>query len=309
MLLKGFYLRLKKIMPNNSKKSGIVTIIGEVNVGKSSLLNVFVQKDISIITHKSNTTIKQIKGIKSYKNSQIIFIDTPGLYFNKGKTNRNFLSEIWDAVSVADFVCLVIDSSRPVSNNLYQLLEQLNSKNVLKKRLVLILNKIDIIKKEKLLIKVKEINEKFKFDQIFMISALKNDGIDDLLNWFSLNLPEKNWSYPPNIISDQSFDEHLNEKTREIILLRIHDEIPYNIEVLSDQIINISKSKIRIFQSIYVKNQRHRSILIGKKGETIKFISMNARKSIEVFTEKKVDLFLEIKIKKKDRISNKGKLN
>ena len=296
-------------MPNDSKKSGIVTIIGEVNVGKSSLLNVFVQKDISIITHKSNTTIKQIKGIKSYKNSQIIFIDTPGLYFNKGKTNRNFLSEIWDAVSVADFVCLVIDSSRPVSNNLYQLLEQLNSKNVLKKRLVLILNKIDIIKKEKLLIKVKEINEKFKFDQIFMISALKNDGIEDLLNWFSLNLPEKNWSYPPNIISDQSFDEHLNEKTREIILLRIHDEIPYNIEVLSDQIINISKSKIRIFQSIYVKNQRHRSILIGKRGETIKFISMNARKSIEVFTEKKVDLFLEIKIKKKDRISNKGKLN
>ena len=304
MLLKGFYLRLKKIMPNNSKKSGIVTIIGEVNVGKSSLLNVFVQKDISIITHKSNTTIKQIKGIKSYKNSQIIFIDTPGLYFNKGKTNRNFLSEIWDAVSVADFVCLVIDSSRPVSNNLYQLLEQLNSKNVLKKRLVLILNKIDIIKKEKLLIKVKEINEKFKFDQIFMISALKNDGIDDLLNWFSLNLPEKNWSYPPNIISDQSFDEHLNEKTREIILLRIHDEIPYNIEVLSDQIINISKSKIRIFQSIYVKNQRHRSILIGKKGETIKFISMNARKSIEMFTNKKVDLFLDIKIKKKARIGN-----
>ena len=142
-----------------------------------------------------------------------------------------------------------------------------------------------------------------------MISALKNDGIEDLLDWLSRNLSERKWLYSPNIISTQSFDEQLNEKTREIILLRIHDEIPYNIEVLSDQIINISKSKIRIFQSIYVKNQRHRSILIGKRGETIKFISMNARKSIEVFTEKKVDLFLEIKIKKKDRISNKGKLN
>ena len=296
-------------MTDNSKKSGIITIIGEVNVGKSTLLNILVKKNISIITHKSNTTTKQIKGIKSYKNSQLIFIDTPGLYFNKGKSNRNFLSEIWNAVSEADFICLVIDSSKTVSNKIYELLEQINSKNKLKKRLVLVLNKIDIVKKESLLIKVKKINEKFEFDQTFMISALKNDGIEDLLDWLSRNLSERKWLYSPNIISTQSFDEQLNEKTREIILLRIHDEIPYNIEVLSDQIINISKSKIRIFQSIYVKNQRHRSILIGKSGETIKFISMNARKSIEVFTEKKVDLFLEIKIKKKDRISNKGKLN
>tara|TARA_B100001057_G_scaffold226659_1_gene226978 strand:+ start:539 stop:1429 length:891 start_codon:yes stop_codon:yes gene_type:complete len=296
-------------MTNNLKKSGIVTIIGEVNVGKSSLLNILVKKNISIITHKSNTTTKQIKGIKSYKNSQVIFIDTPGLFFNKGKTNRNFLTEIWNAVSEADFVCMVIDSSKPVSNNIYQLLEQINSKNGLKKRLVLVLNKIDIVKKETLLIKVKEINEKFEFDKTFMISALKNDGIDDLLDWLSLNLSEKKWLYPPNIISDQSFDEQLNEKTRQIILLRIHDEIPYNVEVLSDQVINISKSKIRIFQSIYVKNQRHRSILIGKRGETIKFISINARKSIEMFTDKKVDLFLDIKIKKKARNGDKGKLN
>ena len=114
-------------MTNNSKKSGIITIIGEVNVGKSSLLNILVKKNISIITHKSNTTTKQIKGIKSYKNSQLIFIDTPGLYFNMGKTNRNFLSEIWNAISEANFVCLVIDSSRPVSNNYW--LNQLQKSN------------------------------------------------------------------------------------------------------------------------------------------------------------------------------------
>ena len=188
-------------MTNNSKKSGIITIIGEVNVGKSSLLNILVKKNISIITHKSNTTIKQIKGIRSYKNYQLIFIDTPGLYFNKGKSNRNFLSEIWNAVSEADFVFLVIDSSKSVSNNIYQILEQINSQNKLKKRLVLVLNKIDIVKKESLLIKVKEINEKFEFDQTFMISALKNDGIEDLLDWLSRNLSERKWLYSPNIIS------------------------------------------------------------------------------------------------------------
>lgn len=291
-------------MLNNPKNSGIVTIIGEVNVGKSSLLNILVKKDVSIITHKSNTTNKQIKGIKSYKNSQIVFIDTPGLYINKGKTNRNFLSEIWSAVTEADFLCIVVDGNRTVSNVLYQLLEQINEKNLPKKRIILAINKIDLISKDKLLKKTQEINEKYEFDKIFMISALKNDGIDDLLNWFTKHLPQKKWSYPPHIISDQSFDQQLNEKTRQIILLRIHDEIPYSIEVSSDNIINVSKSKLRIFQSIYVHNQRHRSILIGKKGETIKSISIGARKKIEKFTNKKIDLFLEVKIKKKGVVVN-----
>ena len=291
-------------MLNNPKNSGIVTIIGEVNVGKSSLLNILVKKDVSIITHKSNTTNKQIKGVKSYKNSQIIFIDTPGLYINKGKTNRNFLSEIWSAVTEADFLCIVVDGNRTVSNVVYQLLEQINEKNLPKKRIILAINKIDLISKDKLLKKTQEINEKYEFDKIFMISALKNDGIDDLLNWFTKHLPQKKWSYPPHIISDQSFDQQLNEKTRQIILLRIHDEIPYSIEVSSDNIINVSKSKLRIFQSIYVHNQRHRSILIGKKGETIKSISISARKKIEKFTNKKIDLFLEVKIKKKGVVVN-----
>ena len=291
-------------MLNNPKNSGIVTIIGEVNVGKSSLLNILVKKDVSIITHKSNTTNKQIKGIKSYKNSQIIFIDTPGLYINKGKTNRNFLSEIWSAVTEADFLCIVVDGNRTVSNVVYQLLEQINEKNLPKKRIILAINKIDLISKDKLLKKTQEINEKYEFDKIFMISALKNDGIDDLLNWFTKHLPRKKWLYPPHIISDQSLDQQLNEKTRQIILLRIHDEIPYSIEVSSDNIINVSKSKLRIFQSIYVLNQRHRSIIIGKKGEIIKSISIGARKKIEKFTNKKIDLFLEVKIKKKGVVVN-----
>ena len=291
-------------MLSNPKNSGIVTIIGEVNVGKSSLLNILVKKDVSIITHKSNTTNKQIKGIKSYKNSQIIFIDTPGLYINKGKTNRNFLSEIWSAVTEADFLCIVVDGNRTVSNVVYQLLEQINEKNLPKKRIILVINKIDLISKDKLLKKTQEINDKYEFDKIFMISALKNDGIDDLLNWFTKHLPQKKWLYPPHIISDQSLDQQLNEKTRQIILLRIHDEIPYSIEVSSDNIINVSKSKLRIFQSIYVHNQRHRSILIGKKGETIKSISIGARKKIEKFTNKKIDLFLEVKIKKKGVVVN-----
>ena len=291
-------------MLNHPKNSGIVTIIGEVNVGKSSLLNILVKKDVSIITHKSNTTNKQIKGIKNYKNSQIVFIDTPGLYINKGKTNRNFLSEIWSAVTEADFLCIVIDGNRTVSKVLYQLLEQINEKNIPEKRIILAINKIDLISKDKLLKKTKEINEKYEFDKIFIISALKNDGIDDLLNWFTKHLPQKKWSYPPHIISDQTFDQQINEKTREIILLRIHDEIPYSIEVSSDNIINVSKSKLRIFQSIYVHNQRHRSILIGKKGETIKSISIGARKKIEKFTNKKIDLFLEVKIKKKGVVVN-----
>ena len=179
---------------------------------------------------------------------------------DRGKTNRNFLSEIWSAVTEADFLCIVVDGNRNVSNVVYQLLEQINEKNLPKKRIILAINKIDLISKDKLLKKTQEINDKYEFDKIFMISALKNDGIDDLLNWFTKHLPQKKWLYPPHIISDQSFDQQLNEKTRQIILLRIHDEIPYSIEVSSDNIINVSKSKLRIFQSIYVHNQRHRSL-------------------------------------------------
>ena len=286
-------------MPDSHSKSGVVTIIGEANVGKSSLLNILVQKEISIITHKSNTTIKQIKGIKNYKNNQIIFIDTPGLYFNRGKTNRNFLSEIWSSVAESDFLCIVIDCSRSISKNLYLLIEQINSSDFKKNSKVLILNKIDIVPKKNLLIKAKELNEKFQFDKTFMISSLTGDGVNDLYKWFVLNLPEKKWFYPSNMISDQPIAEQFSEKTREIILRRIHDEIPYNIDVISDKVEKVSKKKLRLFQSIFVKNQRHRAILIGKKGETIKSISINARKNIESFTNKKVDLFLDIKINKK----------
>ena len=286
-------------MNDSNERSGIVTILGEVNVGKSSLLNVLVKKDISIITHKSNTTNKQIKGIRTHKKSQITFIDTPGLYFCKGKTNRNFLTDIWNAVSEADFLCVVLDISKNVSQNLIQFFEQIDLKNLPNKKSILVLNKIDLVEKEKLLIKAKEINDKLQFDKTFMISAKKKYGVEDLFLWLSKNITKKKWSYPSDKNSDQSFEDQINEKTREIILLRIHDEIPYNIEVNSDKILNFGRSKIRIFQSIFVENQRHRIILIGKKGETIKYISMNARKKIEMYTKKKVDLFLNVKIKKK----------
>ena len=286
-------------MNDTNERSGIVTILGEVNVGKSSLLNVLVKKDISIITHKSNTTNKQIKGIRIHKKSQITFIDTPGLYFSKGKTNRNFLTDIWNAVSEADFLCVVLDISKNVSQNLFQFFEQIDLKNLPYKKSILVLNKIDLVEKEKLLIRAKEINDKLQFDKTFMISAKKKYGVDDLFLWLSKNITKKKWLYPSDKNSDQSFEDQINEKTREIILLRIHDEIPYNIEVNSDKILNFGRSKIRIFQSIFVENQRHRIILIGKKGETIKYISMNARKKIEMYTKKKVDLFLNVKIKKK----------
>ena len=183
-------------MNDNNERSGIVTILGEVNVGKSSLLNVLVKKDISIITHKSNTTNKQIKGIRTHKKSQITFIDTPGLYFSKGKTNRNFLTDIWNAVSEADFLCVVLDISKNVSKNLFQFFEQIDFKNLPNKKSILVLNKIDLVEKEKLLIRAKEINDKLQFDKTFMISAKKKYGVDDLFLWLSKNITKKKWLYP-----------------------------------------------------------------------------------------------------------------
>ena len=283
-------------MLNNPKNSGIVTIIGEVNVGKSSLLNILVKKDVSIITHKSNTTNKQIKGIKSYKNSQIVFIDTPGLYINKGKTNRNFLSEIWSAVTEADFLCIVVDGNRNVSNVVYQLLEQINEKNFPKKRIILAINKIDLIEKEKLLIIVKNIQEIFKFKNVFMVSAKKGQGCNYLINFLQTTLPNSPFLYDKDQLTDLSERVFASEITREKLFNYLNSELPYNLFV-ETAMWKETKNSITIHQNINVSKYNHKRIIIGKNGENLKKIGISSRKDLEKVFNKKVNLFLFIKIK------------
>ena len=282
-------------------KFGIIAILGEINVGKSTLLNKMINEDISIVTHKANTTREQVKGIKSKGDSQIVVIDTPGLSTGVARIARSFLSQVWDAVIGANFIMIVVDSSKPVSQTLLNLFDELKSSSQEMPDPVLIMNKIDRCSKENLLLRSKQINNYIPFRKTFMISSLKGYGVSDLISWVYANLPKKSWAYPLEKKHDMSIKKFLNEKTRETILLRVHQEVPYNLEVDTHLIKKLRDGSIRVEQLIKVQNARHRAMIIGKLGQTIKAISSRSRLSMGKALNKKVHLFLEVKLIKKEK--------
>ena len=283
----------------DNQKFGTIAILGEINVGKSTLLNQLINKEISIVTHKANTTREKIKGITSNGDTQIVIIDTPGLSATNLRTSRGFLSQVWDALIEANYLFLVVDCRKTISRTLTQFLDQLNNSTVALPDAVLVINKIDRCTKERLLIKSKEINDSFTFRKTFMISALRGYGVSDMRSWMLANMPQKSWTYPKSKRHDMTMQKFLNEKTRETILLRIHQEVPYNLEVDTYEIETLRDGNIKVWQSINVQNARHRAMLIGKSGHTIKAISSGSRLKIEKALNKKVHLFLDVKLKKR----------
>ena len=282
-------------MLSNPKNSGIVTIIGEVNVGKSSLLNILVKKDVSIITHKSNTTNKQIKGIKSYKNSQIIFIDTPGIVRVRKHFNKRLSRSIMQNENICDINLLVVDVTKKLGKKslalIKKLLEVCNDN-------FLILNKIDLIERTKLLEISKLFNEEFKFKNTFMISAKKGEGIEFLLNEILNFIPFNPWIYKNKKQStDKDITFQISEITREKIFQLINKEIPYTVKIETS--LKKTKKIYIIEQRILVKKISHKSIIIGKMGEKIKEIGSRARLDIEKILKSKVFLKLNVVAKSK----------
>ena len=282
----------------NPQRYGTIAILGEINVGKSTLLNQLVNRDISIVTHKANTTRKKIKGIISDENTQIVLVDTPGLSLSGKQNPRIFTSNLWEAINEANFLFLMIDCKKTISNNLTQLIHEFNNSSEELPNTILIINKIDKCSKEKLLMISKEMNEYFVFKETFMISALKGHGIKGLRSWMLDNMPEKKWIYSKTKNHDMTMEYILNEKTRETILLRIHQEVPYKIEIDMHELKKFRDGSVKICQMINVSNARHRAMLLGKGGQTIKAISINARLKMEKILNKKVHLFLEVRLMK-----------
>ena len=287
----------------DKQKYGTIAILGEVNVGKSTLLNLLINREISIVTHKANTTREKVRGITSDGNKQIVLIDTPGLSSPTMKNDRSFLTQVWGAIIEADFLLLVIDCRKPVSRTLLNLFDDLKASVKKLPDAILVINKIDMLSKEKLLLKSKEVNDHFSFKKTFMISALKGYGVSDLKSWMYATIPDNSWGYPKSATHDMTTEKFLNEKTREVILLRIHQEVPYNLEVKTNEIKKLRDGKLMVWQSIHVYNARYRAMLLGKSGQTIKSISINARLNMEKALNQKIHLFLEVKLKKKKATS------
>jgi GTP-binding protein Era len=276
------------------KRCGFVALIGAPNAGKSTLINQLVGTKVSIVTHKVQTTRSIVRGIALKGDSQIVFVDTPGIFEPKRRLERALVETAWGGAREADLVAVLIDAGRGLDEAAEDLLAKVRG---LGQRKVLVLNKIDTVKREALLALTAAANERAPFEQTFMISALNGDGCADLLNWLADALPEGPWLYPEDQVSDLPLRQLAAEITREKLFLRLHEELPYALTVETERWEDRSDGSARVEQVIHVERDSQKKIVIGKGGETIKGISMAARKEIAEAAEKPIHLFLFVKVR------------
>ncbi|MHB1101248.1 MAG: GTPase Era [Devosia sp.] len=277
-------------------RCGFVALVGAPNAGKSTLLNSLVGTKVSIVTHKAQTTRAQIRGVVTEGDAQIVFIDTPGIFVPKRRLDRAMVEAAWTGAGDADFVALIVDAERGITGELDSLLEGLAT---IPHPKVLILNKVDLIKREKLLALSENLNSSLGFEQTFMISALKGDGVKDFLDWAAKRIPAGPWHFPEDQLTDLSLALTASEVTREKLFLRIHDEIPYNVTVETEKFTIQPDGSYRIDQVIYVTRDTHKKIVLGAGGQTIKAIGADSRAELMDIFETKVHLFLFVKVREK----------
>jgi GTP-binding protein Era len=275
-------------------RCGFVALVGVPNAGKSTLLNALVGAKLSIVTHKVQTTRGIVRGIAMAGASQLIFVDTPGIFLPRRRLDRAMVTTAWGGAADADVVCLLIDAQRGLDEGNAAILEKLSTSNQHK---VLILNKIDTVRPEKLLDLTAALNKAQPFRQTFMVSALTGSGVDDLSAYLAGAVPPGPWLYPEDQISDAPMRSLASEITREKLFLRLHDELPYESTVETTLWTTLKDGSAKVEQTIYVAREGHKKIVIGKGGETIKAISMAARKEIAAMAEAPIHLFLFVKVR------------
>jgi len=276
-------------------RAGFVALIGAPNAGKSTLLNAVVGSKLSIVTHKVQTTRALVRGIVIHRNSQLIFVDTPGIFSPKRRLERAMVTTAWGGAADADVIALLVDAKRGLTDEDRAILARLDEFPAARTR-VLILNKVDIVKRDMLLGLAKEANKAARFSRTFMVSALTGDGIPDLLDFLAAAMPESPFLYPEDQMTDLPLRFLAAEITREKLTLRLHDELPYRSTVETEKWTETNKG-VRIDQTIYVERDTQRKIVLGKGGATIKAISIAAREEISRLVEKPVHLFLFVKVR------------
>jgi len=277
-------------------RAGFVALIGEPNAGKSTLLNRMVGAKVSIVTHKVQTTRARIRGVAMEGETQIIFVDTPGLFAPKRRLDRAMVAAAWSGAADADVVVLLVEANRGITEGVERILEGLNDIGEHRK-VVLAVNKIDRVEAPKLLGLTKALNERYPFTETFLISAEKGHGVDTLRKWLAEEVPEGPWLYPEDQIADLPLRMIAAEMTREKLTLRLHQELPYQLTVETEKWEERKDGSARIDQIIYVVRDGHKGILLGHKGETIKAVSKASREEFEEFLGRRVHLFLQVKVR------------
>ena len=281
-----------------STRAGFVALIGEPNAGKSTLLNRMVGAKVSIVTHKVQTTRARIRGVAMEGESQIVFVDTPGLFRPRRRLDRAMVAAAWGGAADADIIVMLVEAHRGVTEGVERILENL-AEVAGTRPVALAINKIDRVKSDALLGLTKDLNERYPFVQTYLISAEKGHGVDDLRKWLAAELPESPWLYPEDQIADLPMRMIAAEITREKLTLRLHQELPYQLTVETENWEERKDGSARIDQVIYVMRDGHKGIVLGRKGETIKAISQAAREELEGFLDRKVHLFLQVKVREK----------
>jgi len=273
------------------KKCGYVAISGPTNSGKSTLLNAIFEKKVSIVSHKVQTTLKSLDAVKNYKDTQIVFIDTPGFY--QKKNDANYFKDVLSSIDRSDLLLIILDITSK-----FHYLDQIEKiiQNY-KKEKFLIINKIDLVDNDYILEKISEIKYIESFNAIFYLSALKKKNITKLLDKVSGALPEKEWIYKKNNTTNISKEIFLAEITREGILKYLNQEIPYQVSIVTDKI--VKGANYTIHQKIIATTLSHKKIILGKDGRSIKAIGSYARSEMEKVLKCKCNLFLKVLLKKR----------
>jgi len=289
------------LMTENTR-AGFAAIIGAPNAGKSTLVNALVGRKVSIVTPKVQTTRFQVRGVMIHKRSQVVLVDTPGVFAPRRRLDRAMVASAWEGASDADAIVHVVDAAARkagggrTADDVERVIEGLRTQN---RKATLVINKIDLLKREELLAIAQSLHETGVYGDVFMISASNGDRVKDLADHLSGLMPESPWLYPEDQIADLSERLLAAEVTREKLFLRVHEELPYALTVETDVWKELKDGAVRIEQTVYVEREGHRPIILGKNGQTAKWVGKASREELETQLDRKVHLFLFVKVRPK----------
>jgi GTP-binding protein Era len=274
-------------------RCGLVAVVGAPNAGKSTLVNAIVGQKVAIVSAKAQTTRTRIMGIAIHAESQILLLDTPGIFQPKRRLDRAMVAAAWGGAAEADLIALVIDAEGGVSRRIEEMLDRLAERREPK---ILVLNKVDLVRKDALLGLAAQLSERIAFEEVFMVSAASGDGVPDLKQWLAARTPEGPWHFPEDQVSDATDRMLAAEITREQIFRQLHQELPYASAVETEKFEERKDGSVSVHQQILVGRDTQKAIVLGKGGARIREIGARAREELAALLGRKVHLFLHVKV-------------
>ena len=279
-----------------TERCGFVAVVGAPNAGKSTLVNALVGQKVAIVTAKAQTTRTRLMGVAIHGTSEILLIDTPGIFKPKRRLDRAMVAAAWGSAQDADLIALVVDAQQGISRGVGEMVDRLRDRREPK---ILVLNKVDLVKKGELLTLAAELNARAPFEEIFMVSATTGDGIADLKQTLAARVPEGPWHFPEDQVSDATDRMLAAEVTREQLYHQLHAELPYESAIETEKFEERADGSAAIHQQILVARDSQKAIVLGKGGARIRAIGEAARQELSQLLGRKVHLFLHVKVNPK----------